>query len=146
VTAPYLPGELASLDVDDPVTGPFWQAARDHQLVFQRCTDCGAFRHPPADACRQCRSFAREWAPVDGPGTVFTYTVVHRPYSKAVADYVPYIVAIVVFAGAPGVKWITNLVGAPSGGVEVGMPVEVVFEPVGEGGVVPRVRPLPRDP
>ena len=34
-----------------PVTRPFWEGARAHKLLIQRCRRCGHVRFPPAPVC-----------------------------------------------------------------------------------------------
>ena len=42
----------------------FWfEGARAHKLLIQRCTSCGTLRHPPLPACGNCRSF--DWDTVE---------------------------------------------------------------------------------
>ncbi len=58
----------------------FWfEGARAHELLIQRCTSCGALRHPPLPACAVCGSL--EWDTVisSGRGTLYSYVVVHYP-------------------------------------------------------------------
>jgi hypothetical protein len=118
-------------------TRPFWAACRRHQLVVQRCTACAAFRHPPTPVCWRCRSFAHEWVPVSGRGTIFSFAVVHRAFLPALEAAVPYTVIVVALDDAPGVRLVSNLVeGAPA----VGRPVEVLFEDVTPEVTLPRFR------
>ena len=121
-------------------TRPFWDACRRHQLVIQRCTGCGSFRHLPTPVCWKCRSFAHEWVPVSGRGTVFTHAVVHRAFLPELAAHVPYTVVVVTLDDAPGVRLVSNLVGATPGEVRVGLPVEVLFDDVAADVTVPRFR------
>ena len=50
----------------DTITLPFWQAAAEHRLVVQRCTDCAATRHPPSPVCPACRPDGSDWQEVSG--------------------------------------------------------------------------------
>ena len=134
---PYLPFTYRS---SDPLTEQFWKAAERRELAFQRCSDCKAFRHPPAPLCSKCHSFNWEFAPVAGRGTIFTFVVVHHPLMPSLTEHVPYNVSVVEFPDAPEVRFITNVVGTPLEEICVGMPVEVIFEELGEGRVVPRVK------
>ena len=120
-------------------TRPFWDACRRHQLVIQRCAGCGTFRHLPTPVCWKCRSFAHEWVPVSGRGTVFTHAVVHRAFLPELAAHVPYTVVVVTLDDAPGVRLVSNLVGATAE-VRVGLPVEVLFDDVAGDVTVPRFR------
>jgi len=124
-------------------TRPFWDACRRRTLSVQRCTACGAFRHPPAPVCWRCRDFAHEWVAVSGRGTIFTHAVVHRAFLPALESRVPYTVVLVALDDAPGVRILSNLVEARPDQVRIGLPVEVVFEDVTAEVTVPRFRPRP---
>jgi uncharacterized OB-fold protein len=118
-------------------TRPFWDACRRHALVVQRCTGCGAFRHPPSPVCWRCRGFAHEWVPVSGRGTVFSYATVHRAFLPGLEAGVPYVVAVIALDDAPGVRLVSNLIdGEPA----IDLPVEVVFDDVSDTVSVPRFR------
>lgn len=119
-------------------TRPFWDACRRHELVVQRCTGCGAFRHPPSPVCWRCRGFAHEWTRVSGRGTVFSFAVVHRAFMAELTEHVPYTVVVVALDDAPGVRLVSNLIGARPGEARIDLPVEVVFEEVAGDVVVPR--------
>lgn len=119
----------------------WWQAAAEHRLLVQRCTDCGYTHMPPGPLCPRCRSFNRGWQEVSGRGTVYTYTVVHRAYVRSLADKVPYVVIVVELEGSGGARLLSNLVEADPVAVHVGMVVEAVWEDLGPGLAVPRFRP-----
>jgi uncharacterized protein len=123
-----------------PEMGPFWDAARRHQLVAQRCRGCGAFRFPARDLCSACLSREAEWVPVSGRGTVFSFAIMHQVYHPGFADEVPY--AVVVIELAEGVRMLSNLVGCPVADIAVGMPVEVVFEDASPEVTLPKFRPV----
>ena len=117
---------------------PFWEAARRHQLIVQRCRACGAYRFPARDLCSRCLSREAEWAPVSGRGTVFSYAVMHQVYHPGFAAEVPY--AVVVVELEEGARLVSNLVDGPPGEIEIGMPVEVVFEDVAPEVTLPKFR------
>ncbi|MDP3767749.1 MAG: zinc ribbon domain-containing protein, partial [Dehalococcoidia bacterium] len=56
-----------------PDNGPFWEAARRHELRLQRCLDCGRMWYPPGPVCPGCLSDRHEWAPMSGRGTVSSF-------------------------------------------------------------------------
>jgi len=100
----------------------FWfDAAKEHRLVVQRCAACGVLRHPPGPMCPECRSL--EWDTVEaaGHGTVYSFVVAHHPPHPAF-DY-PLVIAVVELA--EGTRLITNLTGVAPADVEIGMAVEV---------------------
>jgi len=102
----------------------FFEGAKQHKLLIQRCNACGTLRHPPRPSCAHCRSF--EWEPVEasGRGTIFSFTVNHYPQVPAF-DY-PLVVALVELE--EGTRLIANVSGITPETVHIGMPVEVGFE------------------
>ena len=135
----FPPGVMPLPSITDD-TRPFWEACRRHELVVQRCTACGAFRHPPAPVCWRCRSFAHDWTPVSGRGTVFSFATVHRAFLPGLEAAVPYVVAVVALDDAPGVRIVSNLVDVAPAAVRIDLPVEVVFDDVSDAVTVPRFR------
>ena len=61
----------------------FFEGARAHHLLIQRCTSCGTLRHPPRPACGTCRSFEWDTVTASGRGTVYSFVVVHYPQVPA---------------------------------------------------------------
>jgi uncharacterized protein len=113
------------------LTSPFWEAASDGRLVAQQCRSCGQCWHPPLPACPHCHGTDLGWRELSGAGTVYTYTVVRHATHVALADQVPYVVAIVELAEGP--RLVTRITGCPPGEVRAGMPVRVSFRPVADG-------------
>jgi hypothetical protein len=105
---------------------PYWDAAKRHELMLQRCGSCNAFIYYPRDRCPQCLSDQLTWQPVSGRGKVYSYTVVRRASTRSFSDK-PYVLAIVELD--EGVRMTTN-VEAPPEAVKVGMPVAVWFDDV----------------
>ena len=109
-----------------PEMAPFFEAARRHELVVQRCVACGALRFPARAACNRCMSRDVEWAPVAATGTVFSVAVMHQANHPAFEAMLPY--AVVLVELDCGVRMVTNVVDCPAGEVAIGMPVEVAWE------------------
>ena len=124
----------------DAITLPWWQAASEHRLVVQRCTACGRTRHPPAPVCPRCRSADSDWKEVSGRGTLYTYTVVHRPI--AAGQRLPFVIAVVALEDSGGVRMLSNVVGARPEDVEIGLAVELVWEDMSADLAIPRFRPV----
>jgi uncharacterized OB-fold protein len=125
-----------------PEMRPFWEAARRHELVVQRCRACGTRRFPARDICSHCLSREATWAPGSGRGTIFSYAIMHQVYHPGFAGEVPY--AVVVVELAEGVRLVSNLVGCAPGDITPGMPVEAVFEEITPEVTLPKFRPAPR--
>ncbi|WP_020109964.1 Zn-ribbon domain-containing OB-fold protein [Nocardia sp. 348MFTsu5.1] len=130
-----LPGDV----VEDAIDQPFWDACNDGVLLVYRCNIC-ATSYWPAGSCTAHGMRDIEWVPAAGTGHLHTWTVVHQKYSKSFTDK-PTVVAVVKLDEGPLLH--TNLIDAEGTDLRVGMPVEVVFETVEEGAVLPVFRPRP---
>jgi len=100
----------------------FWfEGARQHRLLIQRCKQCGTLRHPPRPMCAECRSY--EWDVVDasGRGTVYSFVVNHYPQVPAFA----YPLAVGLIELEEGTRLVANVIGVERSEIRVGMPVEV---------------------
>jgi uncharacterized OB-fold protein len=125
------------------LTAPYWEAARRHELVCQRCVRCSVWIFYPREQCPDCFSTELEWAPVAGNGRVFAFTIVHQPAHRAFEPDVPYAYAIVQLD--EGVRMPTNIVDCPLEEIEVDMPVTVVFDDVSPEWTLVKFRPAGRD-
>jgi uncharacterized OB-fold protein len=111
-----------------PLTQPFWDGCREGRLRYQRCTACGAAIFNPAHVCRICTSSALEWTDSNGLGSIFSYTICHRPMTPQFTDvYAPVIVDL-----DEGYQMLSNLVGCTVAEAAVGMAVKVRFHALGE--------------
>ncbi len=104
----------------------FYGFAKQHELRFQKCTTCGAWRHVPREMCAACGSFEWEWARSSGRGSVFTWCVVERALHPGWVSAQPY--AVVVVELEEGVRLVTQVVDTPPADLAIDMPVEVVFD------------------
>jgi len=123
-------------------TLPWWEAAAEHRLVVQRCTACEHTRHPPAPICPECRSMESDWKEVPGKGEVYTYTTVHRPVAGNME--LPFLIAVIALEESGGLRMISNLVDVSPEDVEIGMPVELVWEDMSDDLAMPRFKPAKR--
>jgi hypothetical protein len=113
----------------------FWEGARAQKLLFQKCTDCGALRHPPGPMCPQCQSLRWTAEASRGRGTVQTWIISRHPTKP---DLEPRVVVLVALD--EGVRVVSNLVGIASDAIRADMPVEVLFAEV-SGSVLPQFKP-----
>jgi uncharacterized protein len=126
--------------VPDALTRPFWDGARQGQLLFQRCQVCGNRQHPPAPTCSDCVSTDLNFEPVGGAGTIFGYTVMYHSGDPRLAPATPYAVVVVELDDAPGVLLAGNLLGVPAEEAHVGRRVEVVFDRLDDEITLPQFR------
>lgn len=122
-----------------PLNRPFHEAARKGELRLQRCSACGVLRYPFAAHCPCCWADRYEWALLSGRGVVTGWGVYRRAFPPVPPSQVPYNVAQVALEEGP--RLITNVVGVEDEAIHVGMPVEAVFQSVGEEGGLVRFRP-----
>jgi uncharacterized OB-fold protein/acyl dehydratase len=102
----------------------FWfDAAREHRLVIQRCAGCNTLRHPPRPRCGKCGSYEWTAAEASGKGVVYSFVVNHHPQVPAF-DY-PLAVGLIELE--EGTRLVANIVGIDPSDITVGMPVEVEF-------------------
>jgi|ETNmetMinimDraft_35_1059890.scaffolds.fasta_scaffold359071_1 hypothetical protein len=107
---------------------PFWDGAAVGQLRFPHCTNCERFHWYPMTHCPHCGVAKTDWLTIDPEARVYSWTVVHRPFEESFAAAVPYVVALLEFPAAPGVRLITNLTGIGSDDVEFGLPATPAFD------------------
>lgn len=124
----------------DALTQPFWDAAKEGRLELQKCSDCGYFNHPPKPLCDQCSSEHLAFEPVSGRGTIYSYTRMHQFNVPGFEAEIPYLNVLVELVEQPKLFMITNLRGAEPEEVQIGQPVEVVFERVNDNIVLPQFR------
>lgn len=117
----------------------FWAHCSEERLCFQMCIACGKWRHLPRPVCAECGSTDWQWAESSGRGKVFSWTVTRVPLHPAFAAKVPY--AVVVVEMEEEVKLVAGLKDCPFETIELGMPVEVVFERLTESVIMPFFRP-----
>jgi len=119
---------------------PHWEGCREGVLGFQRCRDCGACVFIPQPCCTGCLGAGLEWVESSGRGTLYSYTIVHRPQQPVFE--VPYTVVVVELE--EGWHMLSNLVDCAPDAVEIGMPLEVVFRPMSAEITLPFFRPAGR--
>ena len=117
----------------------FFEGAKQHKLLIQRCASCGRLRHPPRPMCPACRSLEWDTLEASGRGVVYSFVVNHHPQVPAF-DY-PLAVALVELE--EGTRLVSNVVGVDPGEVCVGMPVEVEFVAFDDELTLPQFHPAP---
>ena len=118
------------LPIVDELSAPFWAAAAEGRLVMQRLPD-GTLQWPPRSRGVPGWDQPAEWIEVSGRGTVWSFSIVHR--SSHAMPPVPYVLVVVALEEGPFM--FADLVGADPAEVRIGMPVQVTFEPLGDGAL-----------
>ncbi|MGD0118004.1 MAG: OB-fold domain-containing protein [Candidatus Binatus sp.] len=78
-----------------------------------------------------------------GRGRVHSWTITHQPLLRDFPEPVPY--AIIIVEMDEGVRIVSGLRGLELRALELELPVEVVFETVGEGTRVPFFGPRSKE-
>ncbi len=117
---------------------PYWEAAKRHELMMQKCQDCRSVYFPPAVSCAYCSSMNVEWVKLSGKGKVYTWNVFHRAFHPSFANDLPY--ACVVVELEEGPRIISSLVDCKPEEIQFDMPVAVVFEDVTEEVALPKFK------
>lgn len=78
----------------DPVSQPFFDAARQGRFVLPRCTSCNRVHWYPRLICPHCHSMEIEWFEASGEGRVHTFAVQHRAFGGW-ADDTPFVTAYI---------------------------------------------------
>ena len=140
---------IEDLDVENLA---YFQHCAAHDFRLQRCADCHLLRYPPTTACPWCACPKSAWVPVEGKGTVHSYTEVHHAIQPAFKAHVPYQVLLVDLdtqKGAPTEHEALRVVGnlatadgklAPAdmvARVGIGTRVRMVFADVAPGLSLP---------
>ena len=115
----------------------FFDGAKEHKLLIQRCAACGTLRHPPRPACGTCRSFEWDTLTASGRGTVYSFVVNHYPQVPAF-DY-PLVVALIELE--EGTRLVANVADISPDTVAIGMPVEATFVAFDDDLTLPVFRP-----
>ncbi len=113
------------LPVPTSITGPFWDAAREHRLVIQYDPEARAYQFYPRALAMATGKRNLEWREVSGKGSVYSYTVTHVA-PAGFEDRAPYALATVDLD--EGVRMLAQLVNVAIDDVEIGMRVKVCWE------------------
>lgn len=128
------------LPTPDQDSREYWEGCRRHELLVQRCRQCGTYRFPPSPMCGECNSTDIEWAKVSGKGQIYSWIVVHQPTIPAFADKVPFAVVLVEIDEEKRVRIPGNLLGGKPEDIKIGMRVQVTFEDVTDEVTLPQWR------
>ena len=106
-----------------PINQEHYDGLKRHELLLQKCSDCGKFRWWPIEMCPFCNSFNYEWTRCSGRGTVHSYTIQHAT--------MPYPWPVLLVELEEGPRLVTHGLMSPEE-VYIGMPVEVDYEPISD--------------
>jgi uncharacterized protein len=119
----------------------FYARAATGRVHIQRCADCGHLQHPPRYRCRACASANLDWQPVDGTGTLYSWTTSHFPFDRGWAPALPYSTGVIELPGE------VRIVAALAAEIvpQTGLPVRIEPVPRPDGSVLLCIRPADRE-
>ncbi len=120
-------------------TKEFWDGAKRHELLLQKCSQCSNYRYPPSSICPNCFSLDFKWERASGKGEVYSFTIVRIPLRPDWAPDVPYALATIKLH--EGVRMVSSVIGCKPEDVKIGMKVQVVFDDVTEQFTLPKFKP-----
>ena len=122
----------------DRETGAHFAAAAEHRLDIKACLNCDRGIHPPMPQCPYCGSIKTEWRQAAGRGTLHTWTVVTHQVHP---DFpVPYTLVVVELDDFADIRLVGHMDGAQD--LAMGEPMEVTFDALVEGVVLPNWKPV----
>lgn len=110
-----------------PEFTPFWRNVAERRLCFPRCRACGRFHWYPLTRCPHCLAADIEWCAVESRGTLYSWTVVRHAFAATFADRLPYVVGLIDFPDASGIRLVSEVRVASTDALWVSMPVRAVF-------------------
>jgi uncharacterized OB-fold protein len=139
-------GPAKPVPIRDEASAPFFDGALQGKLMLLRCGACATFMSPTAylgvplrPRCPECFSDQLDWAASCGNATLYSFALMHQLYDEAFAAEIPYNIAVV--ETEEGVRITSQVVGCPNDQLEIGMPLEVTFERMGDRVAIPKFRP-----
>ncbi|RYG82772.1 MAG: hypothetical protein EON59_14050 [Alphaproteobacteria bacterium] len=129
------------LPVADELTAPFWDGIRNGKLRVQRCVACERFQFPPRASCEHCASTVLSFEDMSGRGKIFSFSETvagaRHPYFQSIS---PYLVGMVQLEEQDDLIFASNFPDADYADLFIGAPVEVEFQEVADGAVIPQFR------
>lgn len=113
------------LPIPTPISAPYWEGLRAHELRLQRC-EHGHWLFFPRTHCPTCGSRHLQWYPVSGQGQIYTFTVARVPTMPEFTDEMPQLLAVIELD--EGVHINTTLVGVAPEQIRMGQRVRPVFD------------------
>ena len=106
---------------------PHWDGLKRHQVLVQKCDDCGSFLWYPRQMCSNCMSFALTWTEVDPTGTIYSLTTQHHGTGSKFDAELPYSVAVVELDAHPDVKLVGPVNNVTPEEIHIGQRVRGTF-------------------
>lgn len=124
------------------LTRPFWTAAKNRQLLLQKCRHCATFQFFPKPWCIECGSRELDWTEAKPFGTVYSFTI-----SRTVgmnfpgwAHDLPVLMCLIDLDD--GARMYGQVTDCKPDDLKIGMRVSVHFEDISDEAGIPKFRPV----
>lgn len=123
---------------------PYWDAADRHELALQICNSCLDFAHPAGPSCAKCGSTDVSWKNLGSEvkATIYSYIISHRPFLPGFQDDLPTIIAQAELENVPEVKIMCNVLECKPENIQIGMPVQMIWQDISEDRALPQWKPV----
>ena len=138
LSSPDISAAIRQVGGDPTVDKPFWDGCREGRFLLHTCSICGK-AYWPASRCLDHGDRAMTWIASKGAGTLYTYTVLHKAYTPAMKDKVPYVVGVIQLDEGPFFH--SNVIGCAIEAVRIGMRLKARMVPHESGLTVPIFHP-----
>jgi uncharacterized OB-fold protein len=113
------------MPIPTPTTQPFWDALAEHKIRIQYSPSAQSYVFYPRVLAPGTLADDLEWREISGAGSLYTFTVAHRPVAPHFAGDVPQLLAVVQWDEGP--RFSTEIVNAEPADLAVGMRLRPVF-------------------
>lgn len=118
----------------------YWDGLKRREFVMPKCGGCEKIWYPPTPFCPACWSRDFSWEKLSGRGRVNSWVVFHQAYFSSLKDDIPYNVAEVELEEGP--RLLTNLVEIDNADIQIGMPVEIIFDDITDEVTLAKFKPV----
>ncbi|GEK34598.1 Zn-ribbon domain-containing OB-fold protein [Kurthia sibirica] len=118
----------------------YWDAADQHMLTLQKCTDCGKYAQPPGPACCHCGSQNVTWEEqgTDIVGEIYSYVISYRPFLPGYTmEDMPLVIAVVKLE-KQNITIIGNVLHCKPDDVAIGKMVKMIWVDMNEERAIPQ--------
>jgi len=128
----------------NPLTKPFWEYCKKHELRMQYCKNCTEWIWYPKPWCPKCgKRESIEWRKLSGKGIVYSFTVIRQVIdnSSAFQADLPFVIGLIELEEGPRIY--SNILGVKLEEVKIEDRVELTFEDVTDEITLPKFRKGP---
>ena len=126
------------LPIVDKWNAPYWQAAKRHEFIAQKCQACAYIHLPPGPVCTNCLSDDQYWVALSGKGTIYSYGIYFQRWHDGFVDDIPYNVALIDLEER--LQIISQVIGCENEELDCGLAVEVTFDDATPEVTLPKFR------